>query len=330
MLKDLKNWQKRKNKYFKWKDSHRLKNIKIGDKVDVRDTEYIWCIGSVEKILRSKYNYPDLLYIHYEGWSRCYDEYIAADSDRISPLSLYTSRSDIPKYTRHDGPEERVYGNVIEGGDNNNEPAEDNNDNAGNNQNNNSSEQNQAQADQNNQSESNQNDESGVDAVRSSDSIVSMARPRTSYAISRSTQQPFTVFSERIGNSTSTSSRANNDLRPRIVQFRQTIRPGRRNAGRMEAPSRRNADSSYNTSITRLFDDSDAATLLNSTASALVRDLMASTRISRRRNQESNPPSQQQQEVAESTETNERVDEVQEGNGNRNLEEPSNENQENA
>eukprot|EP00344_Euplotes_crassus_P012672 CAMPEP_0196998598 /NCGR_PEP_ID=MMETSP1380-20130617/3948_1 /TAXON_ID=5936 /ORGANISM="Euplotes crassus, Strain CT5" /LENGTH=357 /DNA_ID=CAMNT_0042415225 /DNA_START=658 /DNA_END=1731 /DNA_ORIENTATION=- len=113
---DLKNWQNRKNQYLEWKKSHTLSNVSIGDKVDVRDTEYIWCTGSVERILKSKYNCADLYYVHYEGWSRCYDEYIPADSERIAPQNFYTSRTDIPKYTRHSGPDERIYGNVVEGG----------------------------------------------------------------------------------------------------------------------------------------------------------------------------------------------------------------------
>lgn len=40
-----------------------------------------------------------------------------ADSERVAPIGFYTSRTDIPKYTRHDGPDDRVYGNVVEGGD---------------------------------------------------------------------------------------------------------------------------------------------------------------------------------------------------------------------
>lgn len=130
---DLKNWQNRRKQYMEWKKSHTLVNVSIGDKVDVRDTEYIWCTGSVERILKSRYNCADLYFIHYEGWSRCYDEYIPADSDRIAPHKFYTSRNDIPKYTRHDGPDERVYGNVVEGGNdsprNNNNRAENNADN---------------------------------------------------------------------------------------------------------------------------------------------------------------------------------------------------------
>ena len=53
---DLRNWQKRRTQYLEWRKSHSLLNIKIGEKIDVRDTEYIWCTGSVERILKSRYN----------------------------------------------------------------------------------------------------------------------------------------------------------------------------------------------------------------------------------------------------------------------------------
>ena len=42
-----------------------LKDVKAGDKVDVRDTEYIWCVGTVELKITSANRSP-LLYIHYE------------------------------------------------------------------------------------------------------------------------------------------------------------------------------------------------------------------------------------------------------------------------
>ena len=165
MMRELQSWQTRRNKYLKWKNDHRLKNVKIGDRIDVRDTEYIWWTGWVEKILKSKYNWADLLYVHYDGWSRCYDEYIPADSDRVSPLSLYTGRVDIPKYTRHDGPDERVYGNVIEGSEardnrnhNNANNAAADNDNNDNLQENNSNS-NQEENNQQNEEERDEEDE---------------------------------------------------------------------------------------------------------------------------------------------------------------------------
>lgn len=49
--------------------------MKAGDKIDVRDTEYVWCVGIVELKILSEHREP-LLYIHYEGWNRKYDEYI--------------------------------------------------------------------------------------------------------------------------------------------------------------------------------------------------------------------------------------------------------------
>jgi hypothetical protein len=80
-----------------WLESHRIKSVKAGEKVDVLDTELIWCQAVVEMVIKTA-NRRDLLYLHYEGWNRKYDEYIYIDSHRLAPLGLYTSRTDIPKY----------------------------------------------------------------------------------------------------------------------------------------------------------------------------------------------------------------------------------------
>jgi hypothetical protein len=74
-----------------------LSEIKSGDSVDVRDTEYIWCSASVELVINSKDKAP-LLYINYEGWNRKYDEYIYMNSPRIAKFGSYTQRQDIPRY----------------------------------------------------------------------------------------------------------------------------------------------------------------------------------------------------------------------------------------
>ncbi len=63
----------------------------------MRDTEYIWVIGSV-KIKIECANRDSLLVVHYEGWNKYYDEIIKQNSPRIAPLGTYTSRKDIPKY----------------------------------------------------------------------------------------------------------------------------------------------------------------------------------------------------------------------------------------
>lgn len=40
--------------------------------------------------------------IHYEGWSRKYDELLSEDSCRLAPKGFYTNREDIPRYKRCD------------------------------------------------------------------------------------------------------------------------------------------------------------------------------------------------------------------------------------
>ncbi len=51
--------------YQEWKSKHELSEIKIGAKIDVRDTEYIWCTGTIELKITAPNN-PPLLFIHYE------------------------------------------------------------------------------------------------------------------------------------------------------------------------------------------------------------------------------------------------------------------------
>lgn len=101
-------WKSRATAYKEWKTQHILsKIVKAGEKVDVRDTEYIWCSGVIELKITTLNRLP-LLYIHYEGWNRKYDEYIYSNSDRLAPGGTYTSRSDIPHY--HMNP----YSNVMQ------------------------------------------------------------------------------------------------------------------------------------------------------------------------------------------------------------------------
>lgn len=51
------------SKYLKTKN--RVKDVEPGDKIDVRDTEYVWCVGVVK--LKIAYpSGPSSLHIHYE------------------------------------------------------------------------------------------------------------------------------------------------------------------------------------------------------------------------------------------------------------------------
>lgn len=71
--------------------------VNAGDKIDVLDSEKIWCQAVIELKFTSVSRAP-LFYIHYIGWSRKYDESIYANSKRIAPFGLYTSREDLPRY----------------------------------------------------------------------------------------------------------------------------------------------------------------------------------------------------------------------------------------
>lgn len=82
-----------------WQEKRRmnLREITVGDRVDVRDTEYIWCVGRIVTLYR-KAGQPSELLIHYLGWNKIYDEILEVHSPRVAPFGFYTSREDIPRY----------------------------------------------------------------------------------------------------------------------------------------------------------------------------------------------------------------------------------------
>ena len=75
----------------------RLKNFDVDSKIDVRDTEYVWCIGRIKAVVSFPRS-PKYIYVHYEGWDKIFDEYFSEHSERIAPLGFFTNRKDIPRY----------------------------------------------------------------------------------------------------------------------------------------------------------------------------------------------------------------------------------------
>ncbi len=71
--------------------------MEVGDKVDVRDTEYIWLNGTIKSKIECAAR-DTLVIVHYEGWNSYYDEVIKLTSPRLAPMGTYSSRKDIPKY----------------------------------------------------------------------------------------------------------------------------------------------------------------------------------------------------------------------------------------
>jgi hypothetical protein len=93
-----KNYLKRRAKFEKWKEEKKLKNSKVGQKIDALDTAGVWCVALVRLKIDNGDKFP-YLYIHYLGWDKSYDEVIAESSNRLAPLGFYTSKN-IPRY-RH-------------------------------------------------------------------------------------------------------------------------------------------------------------------------------------------------------------------------------------
>jgi hypothetical protein len=69
--------------------------------IDVRDTDYIWCVGEVKMVIEAANKEP-LIAVHYVGWNMWYDEILPLSSLRLAKLGYYTSREDIPKYKLQD------------------------------------------------------------------------------------------------------------------------------------------------------------------------------------------------------------------------------------
>ncbi len=98
---DVVRWQERITNHFKWLTNHTLKEVRAGQVVDALDTEYIWCKAIIDLKINTGKDKAMLL-IHYDGWSRKYDELLSEDSFRLAPKGFYTNREDIPRYKRCD------------------------------------------------------------------------------------------------------------------------------------------------------------------------------------------------------------------------------------
>jgi hypothetical protein len=112
---EAKRLEERIKNHRKWLEKHKVQDIKAGDRIDVLDTEHIWCSAIVELKIKTASKQP-LLYVHYEGWSRKYDEYMFVTNRRIAPMGTYTKRNDIPRYKLPSSLQEVRHAHVVESG----------------------------------------------------------------------------------------------------------------------------------------------------------------------------------------------------------------------
>ena len=78
------------NEYNRWIDARTVSDLAAGLEIDVKDTEDIWCKGTVSEIKISKQSL--IIKVHYNGWSQIYDEYMSLNSERIATRGFYTNR----------------------------------------------------------------------------------------------------------------------------------------------------------------------------------------------------------------------------------------------
>ena len=81
----------REAEHEEWLFQRRLASVDLEQRIDVLDTENIWCIGVVKHIVNDN-QHGTVFKVHYQGWSEVYDEYMCLNSPRIANLGFVTSR----------------------------------------------------------------------------------------------------------------------------------------------------------------------------------------------------------------------------------------------
>lgn len=92
-------YARRVSEFGAWCERRRVRGVGVGSRLDVRDTESIWCVGVVKDVIRNE-RHDETLLIHYAGWDNIYDEYICVNSKRLAPLGCFTERrGELRRYT---------------------------------------------------------------------------------------------------------------------------------------------------------------------------------------------------------------------------------------
>ncbi|CAD8180572.1 unnamed protein product [Paramecium pentaurelia] len=81
-----------------WKERGKVKEFKVGMRLDILDTVFIWCIGEIKEIRYGQNDKPKQVLIHYIGWDKVYDELIDVDSFRLAPQGINTSQKNVIQY----------------------------------------------------------------------------------------------------------------------------------------------------------------------------------------------------------------------------------------
>lgn len=93
------NYEERVRKWREWRRRRELDIgvLEAGMAIDVRDTESIWCEGTVLGVELNE-GVAVAVLVHFNRWHKVYNEIIELPSHRLAPLHHFSSRTDIPRY----------------------------------------------------------------------------------------------------------------------------------------------------------------------------------------------------------------------------------------
>ncbi|EAR86856.1 carrier protein, putative (macronuclear) [Tetrahymena thermophila SB210] len=94
---ELQNFNKRKAECIQQRQKKQISDWQIGMKIDIRDSNNIWCVGIISRIQPNKNNQAQNIVVCYVNNLNIQEELPCASS-RLAPFGLYSSRKDIPHY----------------------------------------------------------------------------------------------------------------------------------------------------------------------------------------------------------------------------------------
>ncbi len=86
--------------------SRRVQNIEVGQLIDVRSPEYVWCTGIIKRIIYRQEIQCKIITVHYQvkvcnqGFPSEFDDHIAENSCRLARYRFFTCRKGIFEITR--------------------------------------------------------------------------------------------------------------------------------------------------------------------------------------------------------------------------------------
>ena len=93
---EMRDMLERKKELKKYVSDRKCQNLEVGQKIDVRSPEYVWCVGVIKRLIYKQETRSKSISIHYEGFPTEYNETVSEHSSRIARYRFYTGRRDIP------------------------------------------------------------------------------------------------------------------------------------------------------------------------------------------------------------------------------------------